>query len=345
MKPHVAEAVEEQLHRAPARLPPGVRLLLDLARGGKCGQHEPDELAARSAQEQGEWHEDRASSDAFLDLAYALRNLSGDGASNELCAGALAEAWRAEYPFRRVKDGDPLEVLVPHPDDARAARALDRARALPRPPVALARLGRVVGELERGRPPGKTPKEPFNRQLALALVAEAKMLIDALPTNEKGALNTFKWEDWARLRQAREWVLSSPKTYWRELSWTAVMAGLYQSAADKEWKLARDRLNAAEELGAGPVFGVQVEGYEELERRLALAQRRVDAADAADVALRYVASYNEAAKSLADWRESLKETEERHTRAPGRQNWVEMERISTEKILELEVLFPGEIVD
>ena len=158
------------------KYPPGVRLLLDLARAGKCGEHAPDEHAAHAAHITGEWNPDRASSDAFLDLAWALGNLSGDSASNELCAGALAEAWRRTYPFRRAKDGDPLDVLLPHPDDAGAARALDRARALPRPPWGLVRLGRAAGGVEYWVEP-----EPYDPNLTRVLASEALAVLDAVP--------------------------------------------------------------------------------------------------------------------------------------------------------------------
>ena len=158
------------------KYPPGVRLLLDLARAGKCGEHAPDEGLARVARATGEFHEDRASSDAFLDLAYALGDLSPAHESNELCARALAEAWRAEYPFRRPRDGDPLDVLLPHPEgDARAALALDRSRTLPRPPVGLARLGKFVSGF-RGAPEG-----PYDPAKLRALAAEAHATLRSIP--------------------------------------------------------------------------------------------------------------------------------------------------------------------
>ena len=245
----VDDVVALNATRAPNCLPPGVRLLLDVVRAGKCGEHAPDEGLARVAQATGEWNEDRASSDAFLDLAWALRNLSPDGSSNELCAAALAEAWRAEYPFRRGRDGDPLEVLVPQLDDARAARALDRARVLPRPPVAVARLGRDV-EKYFAAETMDAPKVPFDRQLALAMLAVAEHEILTLdsratqraPFHVKGALDDVltarAWVENPALRYMTSAALNDHAHYVAALSLLDSVKGTSES---KEAERARLR--------------------------------------------------------------------------------------------------------
>ena len=244
---HVLDEVDREVAR---RYPPGVRLLLDVVRAGDCGQHAPNEGLARVAQAQGEWDEDRASSDAFLDLAYALRNLSPDGSSNELCARALAEAWRREYPFRRGRGGDPLEVLVPQLDDARAARALDRARALPRPPVGLEKLSLEVEA--RWEYPYR-PEEEFDRALVLAMLAEAAYALEGAaveweqPEERRreslvAVLDALQWFRQPVLRYNRK-LVKVPRT-------VKFVAKVFLEGEDRDVELAdaeRERLDRLDE--------------------------------------------------------------------------------------------------
>ena len=183
---HVEEAVEEELRRG-RKYPPGVRLMLDMARAGTCGQPREDrERLAPAAQATGEWSEDRASSDAFLDLADVLRDATDDGT---LCAGALAEAWRRTYPFRRPREGDPYDVLLPHCEagwasercDAAAVRALDHALALPRPPLELRwRAVEIDTFLNNDLNDALDEDTHFDRVLALGLLGAARQELEKL---------------------------------------------------------------------------------------------------------------------------------------------------------------------
>lgn len=212
MKPHVAEAVEAEMAR---RYPPGVRLLLDLVRAGRCGQSTGSERDAHVAQEIAEHNEDRASSEAFLDLAYALRNLSPEHESNELCAGALAEAWRRTYPFRRHAEGDALDVLLPHASDAGAVLSLDRARALSRPPVALARL---VHEMTTALPGDDVP---YSRALAQAMLAESEVeLLNAVP-QANYAMDEIRQTALKVVRHAFAWARETELKYYPKLDSTS----------------------------------------------------------------------------------------------------------------------------
>ena len=281
---HVLDEVDREVTR---RYPPGVRLLLDVVRAGKCGQHEPDEGLARVAQAQGEWNEDRASSDAFLDLAYALKNLSGDPASNELCAGALAEAWRREYPFRRGRDGDPLDALLPQLDDARAARALDRARALPRPMPGLSVRAREVEDLLRKH---EAPKV-YSPSLAMALVGAARAELEALGAQPEVPVESRRQVALNLLDAAREWVERRP-------------------LLPVNWKTFRGRATCSEANAAlKAVSGRTTEATAARER----LRRVCDATKRADNALEYVRWFNGTLKELRvsehDEREAVKRLE------------------------------------
>ena len=317
---HVLDEVDREVaRRAPERLPPGVRLLLDLARAGKCGEHVPDEGLARVAQATGEWNEDRASSDAFLDLAYALRNLSPEGASNELCAGALAEAWRRTYPFRRGREGDPLEVLVPQLDDARATRALDRARALPRPP-----------RLSFGRLFGSTPSEPFDRGFAAHLIAEADYRLSELPIVRDHTDLTQASSRVARVRShlagAREWATRRPLKYDAYLDQMG-----YSGDTWSTWFQFTGHVDAESDV------------TEPGDDRWPLVVQFKDAAEAARQAILYVSSYNTQLRELMHMRKNL----ERALREGPRPEWgdfADMTETLRTEIQRIEDLFHGEDV-
>ena len=310
---HVLDEVDREVTR---RYPPGVRLLLDLARAGRCGQHEPDERAARSAQVTGEWNEDRASSDAFLDLAWALRNLSPEHESGELCARALAEAWRREYPFRRGRDGDPLDVLLPHQDDAGAARALDRARALPRPPVGLMQLVQKVERMLGGGMVNVPPQESFDRQFALALLLEAERLLEEL-VNEHPHLGGSGRHELDVLRRLRRWVLG-PRVYAPDLDYGNEYPHLFRELYD----------------AYGDVDDMPVEAR--------------SAVDAAGKALNYVVVYNTAISRLNEARENLERNRAEATSLHRDWAWGTLPEAMIEKyeveVRRYEALFPDEDV-
>ena len=317
MRSHVLEEVDEELRRrAPDRLPPGARLLLDLARAGKCGEHSPDEGLARVAQATGEHNEDRASSDAFLDLAYALRNLSPAHESNELCARALAEAWRAEYPFRRGREGAPLDVLLPHPgSDARAALALDRARALPRPPVGLMRLNDELEAFWEGETPTQ-PQKPFDSTLALALIAEVEQRLYDLPPHHDVEVRNAVPKVRDLLHAARVWVLRRPREHVNELDLRTSLPSLAAASA----------LLVSEEQSPA--------GVSELTRQYALLDGDIG------MVMYYVSSYNTVLRRLTDMRYDLRAVQ----RLPVTAKRTERIRMREAEIRRIEALFPGEDV-
>lgn len=281
---HVMEAVEAELSRggarAPDRLPPGARLLIDLARSGKCGEHAPDEGLAKVARATGEWNPDRASSDAFLDLAHALGNLSPDHGSNELCARAVAEAWRRTYPFRRGREGNPYDVLLPHPEgDGRAAVALDRARALPRPAVALARRGDLI-EHVLGYSydfDEDVAVEPFDRGAARALVEYASRLMEGLPRRlSSQPLQKLRRDTEIALGVARKWLDLDELAY--EEGFTGHYMDGYSFSGQANASLDRKKKSKPE---------VRAE-----------AERVVEAATAAKNALMYSYYHNEKSRGL-----------------------------------------------
>jgi len=153
---HVLRAVDElvALNASFERVGPAPavwnRFAVDLAKQGTCGQSaETRQKLARVAQGIGESNEDRAVAAPYGDLAYILKHADDTRESHEHCAQALGEIWRTEHPFRRGREGDPYDVLLPHVSDALAVAALDRARRLPKPPSGLLKYAHILDRIER----------------------------------------------------------------------------------------------------------------------------------------------------------------------------------------------------
>jgi hypothetical protein len=157
------------------KYPDQTKILIDMARAGTCGLSAEDRQAfARQAQRVGEAAEDRAVSGSLLDLSYYLKKAYDEPESRELCAAGIGAAWRAEHPFRKVRPGDPYDVLRPHVDDASSVLALDRARRLPKPPPATMLERADELHLYETFNMGGPPSVPYSRSLALGLLGSAR---------------------------------------------------------------------------------------------------------------------------------------------------------------------------